>query len=479
MKEFTIIDSITFNEKKFKILEGNNLIYMLEEDDQGNLLYPKYEDYILYIKLQNIINSPMLLNLETNDEKNIKDETYINEYKNKRINIIPKVLYKGMLITLTSALLLSGCAQTGNINPVENPESNTQAYVLQLEEEGQKNGYHIDASDFNVPFIKSGFVEDFKNDTYFCRNSSEFAIKAHITGEYTYDDVRKCFEENESIPQQFKDYIFEGLDNMEEELPCLNLTALYYNASRIKFIEVNAEQMGSDTTLAKFNIGNQSLLYNPEISNGYEKFTIAHEVLGHGSLESTCVADGQLVYYGFMTPIVVEVDDNVVQDKNIGVSYTEAAANMLARIASKEEFTNIYNYAEEELRIIQKRCNLTTDELFNSRGINLYEKMYKNDIDNPISIAIQSDTLLYDYRLRDFDKIRDNHEISNLIESLVADAYEEDYEETNSLTEVEEVMNNSIFGDELELLNPNDRTTVIDTYSPSESFQKVKKLLNE
>lgn len=472
MKEFNIIDSIIYDGKNFKILESNGLIYMLEEDKEGNLSYPKYEDYISYLKLQEIINTPMFLNLEKENNYSIKNNCL------EKIKIIPKVLYKGMLISLTSALLLSGCAHNSTV--VENNNINTSSsYVLQVEEESQKNGYIVDTSDYNVAFVRSGFVEDFKNDTYFCVNSSEFGIYAGVFEDYTYDDVRECFKNNETIPDRIKEYIYEGLDNMEQELPNLDLTVLYYNASRIKYIEVNAEQMGSETTLAKFNIGNQNFLYNPDIANDYEKFTIAHEVLGHGSLEGTCVSDGQLKYYGFMTPIMVKVDDNTVQDKNVGLSYTEAAANMIARIASHEEFTNIYNYAEEELRIIKETCNLTDDELFNKRGMFLYDRMFKNNIDNPISIAIQSDTLLYDYRLKDFEKLRENREMSNVIETLVADAYEEEYEETGSLDRAEEVMNNSIFGEQLDMLNPNDRVTVIDSYRPDESIQKVKTLINK
>ena len=387
-----------------------------------------------------------------------------------------------LMIAFALVLLLAGCGQSEETDKTTEAETTAQEQTPQLdpqlEAKCKELGYEVEASAYGVPIVTRGYFDILGADTEFCESFSAFAIETDFE-DYTYDDVRKAFQENDSIPAKYKEYISKGLDNMEKELPNLNLTVLHFNAGQIKFVEVTEEKMGGNTTLGSFNIGSKKISYNPNNTDHalseYEEFMVDHEVLGHGSLEGACAKDDHFVYYGFMNEIMVDAGGDNMKGQTIGNSFTEGAANMIARIASEEDFTNIYNYAEEELRLIAELCQMPVDSMFNRRGMSLYQEMYDHNIDDPIGIVTQSDILLSDYRERDFDKIRDNHAISSLLESLVADAAEEKAAAGEPLDQIGEIMDNSVFGDELKLLSPFDRSEVIDRYSPSESFENVKR----
>lgn len=477
MNEFKIIDTITFNNKNFKILlnENKHLIYMLEITEDGKFIYPTFEDYSEYLKIQKLNENPTIFDFDI--DKEIEYE--IKNNKN-RINIIPKIIYKGVLISLTSALLLTGCAKQSNADAISTTDVK-DSYTIQLETECDNLGYEIDYTSFGTPYVTKQFILEYGADTKKCKNIEEFRSEIGDSNTYTYADIKECFKNNESIPDNYKEFLYNGLDNMEKELPNLDLTVLHYNAERLKFVNTDNITSGNTKNIAaQFNMLTKEVYYNNEIAED-SSFIVCHEILGHGAMECLAEKDYELIYYGFYTTTVnYEEKYYALEDTALGKSYSEGAANIIARIATQSDRKSIYNYAEEELRLIGNMCDLSTEDLLNKRGIGLIEEMHSHGIDDPFASILESDTILKNYHSDRITQIKDNNQISSLLENIIIDGSEEKiaHDET-SLDDIKKMMDDSVFENGFALRDPNNEEEIIDEYNPDESFENVKEELTK
>ena len=77
--------------------------------------------------------------------------------------------------------------------------------------------------------------------------------------------------------------------------------------------------------------------------------------------------------------------DNRYSGHSMGIMVSEGGANMIAHFATNDySVSTFYELYEEELRVIADLCNVSIGELFNHKGISLYDLMYKNGIDTPV-----------------------------------------------------------------------------------------------
>ena len=86
---------------------------------------------------------------------------------------------------------------------------------------------------------------------------------------------------------------------------------------------------------------------------------------------------------------------------------------------------------EEELRVIAELCNVSIGELFNYKGISLYDLMYKNGINTPVEYIFKMDGIFKGQLYCEF---------SYLMERLFIDATEEKILNSNE-KEQEEIEN--------------------------------------
>ena len=103
---------------------------------------------------------------------------------------------------------------------------------------------------------------------------------------------------------------------------------------------------------------------------------------------------------------------------------------------------------EEELRVIAELCNVSIGELFNHKGISLYDLMYKNGISTPVEYIFKMDGIYKGQMYCEF---------SDLMERLFVDATEERFINSNKENQDEiikatiGIIRNSYFKDQREL----------------------------
>lgn len=221
-----------------------------------------------------------------------------------------------------------------------------------------------------------------------------------------------------------------------EELEGMDLSVLYVNAKRMNFKYLSSEEMvntlNRDSVYAYFDTVSGTV-YLPK-DKPLEKFEFIHEVLGHGALAFRKETEDSLTVFDCTNYLMLPNDDRYT-GYSVGVMVSEGGANMIAHLATNDySVSTFYELYEEELRVISDLCNVSLGQLFNYKGIDLYDLMYKNGIDTPVEYIFKMDGI---YRGQLYC------EFSDLMERLFVDATEENFINA-SRDKQEEIINSTI-----------------------------------
>lgn len=319
---------------------------------------------------------------------------------------------------------MCGCNQTNNNNT-----SNTESVaIVETQDKSQEiynyfKSYNMDVIDKEYDGNDYIFVSDFINNNkrqITFQSYDEFRNFKNIDFIPTWDDVIKAFQNNEKIDADKKDIILDCINNMRdvEELKYLDLSVLYANAKRMKFQYVSSEEMtktvNRNSVYAYFDT-ESGIVYLPS-DKPLEKFEFIHEVLGHGTLAYREETDNSLIVFDCTNYLMLPTD-NRYTGYSVGIMISEGGANMIAHLATNDySVSSFYELYEEELRVISELCNVSIGELFNHKGISLYDLMYKNGISTPVEYIFKMDGIYKGQLYCEF---------SDLMERLFIDATEE------------------------------------------------------
>lgn len=474
-QKFKYLYNVKFNNKEFMVFNNEKIPFYLIEIDHntGKLKYPEFEDFFQYYNLHNKKNVILEMSDKLDDKNNISSKIF---------KFTPKVLYKGQVVLLSLALLLSGCGKTTD------SKSDKQQLLSQFEQQGIIAEY--ESYDEEVIFVHEYDCEEFGGKTIFCRNLDE--LKSYV-GDYspTYDDVINIFKEKSNVKSEYLECIITNLQKMKDAFPGLDLTVLYYNAKRMNFVEVSQEEMnrisGHPDKAACYNMKTAEVFYNPN-NTSFDEFTLIHEVLGHGTID-ILYKDNNLnkyVYYGFYNTILRNMQNenqNIYYPYSIGSIFVEGAADMIARKTTGKSQDSIYNYGEEMLRLFAEICNMNYSELINSRGVDLYDKLYYvANLNDPVSYAIDADVIYVDYCN---NNIKSELSLKTLFERLMIDSATEKVQKSGDeeIKNATQVMTNTYFDDNIELyyytnVERNEKQ-VLASYNPNESSKNVEEELSK
>jgi len=419
-EKFEYVYSFKYNNKEYIYITSKNYpFYFLEYDIETNsITYPNINIFKeLYDKFYNSDNKLFF-------KHNLKGVQ--NKLLNKNINIIPLIRTASGLISLVIALSLCGCTQ---INDVRNQNSENGIGIIQTQDKNQEIINYF--KNYNMQVINKEyngndyiFVKEFINSNnkhqITLQNFEEFRKYNNINFVPNWNDVINEFQNNKNIDQEKRTLILECINNMKncEELKNMDLSVLYVNAKKMKFKYISTDEMINNTkqnsVYAYFDVAT-GIVYLPN-DKPIKKFEFIHEVLGHGSLSYRDETENSLIIFDCTNYIMLPTDKRYT-GFSMGTMVSEGGANMIAHLATKDySVSTFYELYEEELRIIANFCNVSIGELFNCKGISLYDLMYKNGIDTPIEYIFKMDGIIKGQIYCDF---------SELMERLLIDATEE------------------------------------------------------
>ena len=380
---------IEFNNKMFAVMSSKQTrLYILEYNEkEGTYNYPTLEDYIKYYKDNTRINY-VKASGSVKEEKSTDNKIP----ENKLFRFIPKVLYKGQLIGLAAALFMTGCAFKAS------PEDKKIDYLQSRNIVAEYQHY-----DEDVILINECHSNVINRDVIYCRNLDEVKKYMNI-GTKTYDDVIKLYETKTGITPEQRTVIINGLKRMKKELPNLDVTVLYYNSEMVSFKKVSQSEMnkilGYSGKDACFDFANYIVYYNPD----HPYFTdceFLHEVLGHGSMDTLFInpdISPKAISYGFQGEFVEFNSEHNFSTSQYGASFSEAACDYIAKVASGSYYNSMYEYSVESLVALSEMTGVSVEELLNMRGPDFYLCLHeKANIDNPIETTLKLDQLINDY----------------------------------------------------------------------------------
>lgn len=401
------------------------------------------------------------------------------------IDIQPLIRTTSGLLSIVLVLSMCGCAQTDDIiNKPSNVESSATVEVQDKKQEiyNYFKSYNMDVIDKEYDGNDYIFVNDFVNSNnkhqITLQTYDDFRKLNNIDFVPTWDDVIWEFKNNENIDSDKKSIILDGINNMKnsEELKDIELSVLYVNAKRMKFEYLSSEQIintiNRDSVYAYFDTVS-GIVYLPS-DKPLRKFEFIHEVLGHGTLAYREETENSLIVFDCTNYLMLPTD-NRYTGYSVGTMVSEGGANMIAHLATNDyKVSTFYELYEEELRVIAELCNVSIGQLFNHKGISLYDLMYKNGISTPVEYIFKMDGIYKGQLYCEF---------SDLMERLFVDATEEKFINSNEDKQDEiiratiKVIKDSYFKDKKELSFDYTGGTI--NYNFEESANKYEENMNK
>lgn len=446
---FRYLYSFKYHDKEYVYLISKNYpLYFLEYNFITNSFdYPDINTFKeLYSKFYS--NDNLLFFDIKKSLKKLKETIY-----NIDIDIIPLIRTTSGFISIVLALTMCGCTQINN--------NNEKISIVNEQDKSEEiynyfKNYNMDVINREYDGNDYVFVNEFINSDnkvqITIKDFDEFRNFKNINFIPTWDDVILAFQSNENIDSDKKEIIFSCIDNMRnsEELRSLDLSVLYVNAKRMKFQYLSSEEMINNLNKASIYAYFDSvsgIVYLPK-DKPLKKFEFIHEVLGHGVLAYREETKESLMVFDCTNYLMLPTD-NKYTGYSLGIMVSEGGANMIAHLATNDySVSSFYELYEEELRVIAQLCNVSIGELFNHKGIGLYDLMYQNKINTPVEYIFKMDGICKGQLYCEF---------STLMERLFIDATEEKFINSNDeqkekiIKDTVEIIRNSYFKDKKEL----------------------------
>lgn len=483
MENFQYLYNAKFNNKRFLVFSNKNYgIYVLEIHKDGKLCYPQYEDFIgFYKKFQEFTSRKVKYSLDIESENSQNTENGMslnpkNEPKKTFFSFVPKVIRNGILISVLAAMFLAGCA-----NPSEATVEATED--VEIMQEAESAGFNAEyVSELERYITKSYYSNEEEKDVIICVTNEE--MKSYFPDKIqnpTYDDVKNTIQQNEKIPDKYKEKYMEMLSKMEKELPNLDLFLLNLNAERMAV----KERKSLGNALGTFIPSTGLIQYVEEASD----FVIAHE-LGHGALSGEFDLGDVIVKKYFEFPELKRTWDS---DDSRYYYYTlisgsiveDAAVDMLAQVLTGETQLNKRPYApiDYHVEMYMKACNYTLSELLNEGVLGLAEAMGESDINDPIEYMLHEDHLISRYNVFDYDEDWPQYygvTINNIPKWFFEDWSEEKYARGEEGIEerVEDIITSTSFTDGVYFVyGSGDEQRTVDSSTPEELMVIVNEAL--
>lgn len=397
MEEFEFLYNAKFNNKRFCVFSNKNYsIYILEILEDGKLCYPQYDDFIgFFKKFQEFTSGKIKYSLE--EEKHTVKKSEKLSRKSNIFSFVPKVIKNGALITAIMALFLAGCA-----NPaVANTEPTKEVGIIQEAESAGFEAEYLPEIDRYI--TKSYINSDDGKKVVICTTNEE--LKTYFPDKNqnpTYDDVIATIQQNEKIPDKYKEQYIELLKEMESQLPHTDLFLLNLNFERM----VVKEKKSLGNALGTFERATGEICYVEDVTN----HTIAHE-LGHAVVGGEFDLGDVVVKRYFEFPELkrtLNSDDSSYYYYTLitGSTIEDAAVDSFAKTLTGETQLSKRPYApiDYHVEMYMEACGYTLEEFMDEGTIGLAEAMKESDIDDPIEYMLHEDHLLSRYNIYDYDE---------------------------------------------------------------------------
>ncbi len=433
--EYKLLGKINFQSNKYNVYVDDKYrkfyLRIVDSDKLMDLTYPTLEEFIRLNKLfgMNYINHINCFIEKNNSSQRLSDS--------KKVRFIPKVFTKTGLISLSAAILLSGCGiknaaipnvseATSVVETTDVEETEKVKTISEMTDEEVLEYYGYPANKIEDGIYSLNRMK-LKDESYtICRNVNEFKKYIGIEGKPSYEDLLNAIEDNESISGRYEDWFKNAINNLSqnEEFNEVDFSVLLYNIQRMKLEEKNSEEIREESNAAfakaYFNPKTKTVAIN---SDNVTPIVFLHEVLGHASTQ-TITEENIFFESEAVITVLDREDDGSVNDINnivLGYGLEEGKADFLAELSlnNSEKSPSTYDIEKETFREFKETLGLTwADIINNSMTLKIISQMAKLGMKDSIKYVDNSDIL---YRVGMFEEFDDSVKFKNNMGEFLLD----------------------------------------------------------
>ncbi len=382
MEEFKVVMQILYKENKYLILlNTKHQKYFFKILDDEKFMYPTMEEFT---ELYNIFANDKIK--QKCYQKDFQEKSSNSRFKNKKLKFEPKIILGKTLISLATAISILGCGQTVKA------EWNEQEIISK---EQIRNQINLIEDDTKISQENSSneliTIEKFAPNEYklVTGNSGKdlYFDSANQFSEYlgekspTYKEIEKKIQQNNKISEQYKKVFIEGLKNLEDTMPNLNLSILNQHLERgLNIVEKTDKEIVKQegkNSIASFDKSSSTMFINPQNIN---EETLLHE-LAHAITGIIMNKNGGNIYVG--TEAIIYFKD--IEDLQIyGSGFSEGIADIIAykALGDKGIQNGSYQPISEQLEVMLNATKMSPEDFVNKGTTMFIQKAKRIGIKN-------------------------------------------------------------------------------------------------
>ncbi len=381
MEEFKIVMQIMYKENKYLILlNSKHQKYFLKILDDEKFMYPTLEEFT---ELSNIFKNNVIKSKYYKKDFSVKIGE--SKFKNKKLKFEPKIILGKTLISLVTAISILGSGQSVRAEGMKQDlitreQIQSHLEIIQDEEIDIENGTRETAMIQKIAPNEYKLVSGNAGKDLYFDSIDEFCEQLNQKNP-TFEEIEKKIQQDKNIPDKYKKIFIEGLENLKESMPDLNLSVLNQHLKRgLKIVEKTgkeiAEQEGKNS-IASFDKSNSTMYINPQDVN---EETLLHE-LSHAITGIIMQKDGKKIY--METEAIIYYKDT--EDLEVyGSGFAEAIADIIAQkaLGDKGIQNGSYQPISEQLEVMLNLTEITPTDFVNKGTTRFIQKAKKIGIEN-------------------------------------------------------------------------------------------------
>lgn len=395
MMEYRIINNFFHNgNKRIILVDKNNKYFFLDENRN-------------YINLDEFIDIAKIVSV---NPKTIR-QFFFQKKKSEKITIIPKVIVNGLLVPLTSSVLMTGCAAQ-EVDYEEIGNSISVVNELELDEKSQKAyDAYLDNVDDETVLFEEASIKSNEFGTLINDSKGLDTVLNNTKDDVKYDDIRRDIN-NLDTTEELKEIYITLANNLEQQYPNLDLRIWDINLKTMKFEFKPKELLDAmGMSLGYYSIDTNTITIQEglDFTPGTLEYQMVVHEMGHPIRDSNFSIDENDYYCSFSTDF-----DNY--------NYTREALNSILTLRSyDQEETHIAytltshmfevmlecmdnysmeDYVNEDITYLIEKLNETNGDKMAIEILNLLELKCRDTKDDSFYIPQNYYYGLYDYVAR-------------------------------------------------------------------------------
>ncbi|MBR2711931.1 MAG: hypothetical protein IKE89_05595 [Bacilli bacterium] len=395
MIEYRIINNFFHNgNKRIILVDKNNKYFFLDENRN-------------YINLDEFIDISKIVSVNQN---NIR-QFFFQKKKSEKITIIPKVIVNGLLVPLTSSVLMTGCAAK-EVDYKEIANNISVVNALELDENSQKAyDEYLDTVNDETTLFEEASIKSNEFGTFINDSKGLDTVLNNTKADVTYDDIRRGIS-NLDTTEEVKEIYTTLANNLEQQYPNLDLRIWDINLKSMK-IETKSKEMfdamGMNLGFYSIDTNTITLQEGLEFTPGTLEYQMVVHEMGHTIRESNFSIDGNNYYCRFSTDFnnydfTSEALNSILtlrsyDQKETHIAYTLTSHMFEVMLESMDNYT-MEDYINEDITYLIEKLNETNGDKMAIEILNLLELKCRDTKDESFYIPQNYYYRLYDYVAR-------------------------------------------------------------------------------